>query len=647
MPTGELRAATLDEQSQFTMDVRSLPQVGRPPGDAQQRWTSYFLIQGWLFDDITEGTSTVDPLLIGIFVNGVHTDKEAMAWAAKNGRPQLFQARDVAQAATAPPNNGQPRREIVRVVNAYWGNTSRALDDPWSDAATEMISGAVVGVVGVAGVNIFRAGTTQGWAQLFVQAPVRQQIANVTRGAAASRTAARGSRQFLPRVSPAMAKNGVTEETLIRAAVNKTTVEWALRTQIRDAYLRLAWANTALATGGQMASIWDNAIFSAENDMADLDAVAIAEADRELALATEEAEQPRGFIEEAEAIWGDPLKRDPEGDPGRGIRTYPPGPQGLQVDGEPILTSEGVPVVVQITGNETPAEIAALLNAAGITGLQDDDPLIGVPPGGFNAEVSLEDKLYDANRTTGVGVYDDVAGMSDYAIRHADPVFVQADYKFSDRNHVLFNMTPPQVEAFQNQAIDAGLINPDIAGFALGSRGQQTIDAMETTMVYANNMGRDWRGAVEQLASEWQGKLRAIEAEKDRENQRLYSPQPFMALDTAFTAQTVKEDIRKRLGREPNQAELQMLQGYIQSQYRTAYEENERVLRADYAAEGRAIEDKTEQDAVSGVQVDWGARFAEEFEDRYASELDRKKRTEQAASKRGNLMASFRLGQNI
>jgi hypothetical protein len=668
------------------------PDMAKAQGDVQDRAISYMVALWAIVDDIDQGTSIATPEMIAEFASAWYRDPEAIKHIKEKSDIPFLEIEEVANAAIQ-----QGRRDIVLPLINISSSEGQIREDPYSNAAVMIASGSAVNF----GFNVARAGSIFGWNAL-LSGGIRESSRNILLGASVARLTSKSFTAF-PAVIRAIGIKAplISEEVAVYAALKGINLTAAYRTARILHHLRTATGGVAITTAAaspftMAASAWSNAVNAAENDAGDLDAIMMAELDRQLMAAANElanvpmpeaafdldrvnavrAGSPDSFNQALGQSSQRPLNYEREqtidyGVGGAGSRVQAPtdnptalpagqwqgppaNPAGIYnaaENGVVIVDGNGEPYTFTLDGTMTEEEmneqlIPALVQA-GVVGEKADNQVIGVPLEGHTAYPSSILTEYDEIRGDDRS---DIGELAEQNLRkrhqrETGVTAVKAEYRYGHIKDVIWDMTPAQVASFQTRGIEAGLIDPDKPGFLLGIPDDATQFAMETAMHVANNSGRDWKGSIDVLAAAWQTHL--LELANEEISKPIYQPNPYRAIDTAYTSQVVKDQIRSALGREPNAAELNSMQDYISSQHKAAYTESERVNRADFAASGRMIEEETEQDAIMGVDVDWQARFAEEFERKYEDEITRKGRTELVDSKRGDLRQSFSVGQNL
>lgn len=147
-----------------------------------------------------------------------------------------------------------------------------------------------------------------------------------------------------------------------------------------------------------------------------------------------------------------------------------------------------------------------------------------------------------------------------------------------------------------------------------------TVDGLTRLLSLSNRAGTRWQATI--------GRLRSLEEQGLLEGeQQQYEPAPRLTPDYDALAQDVKATFRQRLGRDPDDYELQQLTGALTGFYANEHEAAEELRRIQH-----------EQATRPGVQVggtvqgvDPMAKFRQMFEQQYDAELDFVEDKQQAA----------------
>jgi hypothetical protein len=249
-----------------------------------------------------------------------------------------------------------------------------------------------------------------------------------------------------------------------------------------------------------------------------------------------------------------------------------------------------------------------------------DNPLLGFP-GKFGVAPYVEKGASPYEQYTGLPFQD-------------TPRDYQARYWSSDVQNEVYGMSMADRQWLEARAIEAGLIDPDQPVLTA-----HLTEVMAVAMTEANTSAyvEDWRMSLERLA---------IENQEKEDTRAPYIRSPYIALDPAVAKQTVKSAIRSQLGREPNDSDMRVLAGGISADHRANFQAMQNADYERWLLEGRiADEGLTAADGPLDVGtfqgVDYGARFAERFDERFKNEIDRRERTTFVQSATQNLMTGL------
>lgn len=205
----------------------------------------------------------------------------------------------------------------------------------------------------------------------------------------------------------------------------------------------------------------------------------------------------------------------------------------------------------------------------------------------------------------------------------------------------------PQIEEFQQDAIDAGLIEPE-ANIRWGSRDPFTRHAFTAIVTEANANGNTWEDQLKDRIVQYQQWLVDNPEEPERIAQYgAFIAPTYRAPDYASLAQSVQATMAQKLGRRPSEAEMQLLVEQMSAYDKQQWGAQVQADRQTHAARARAFENERDDNTVaeqSGgtVQgVDAEARFLEFFNDKFSGEIKHRERVDQVQGKQGGLFASL------
>lgn len=192
-----------------------------------------------------------------------------------------------------------------------------------------------------------------------------------------------------------------------------------------------------------------------------------------------------------------------------------------------------------------------------------------------------------------------------------------------DAEQILQSMDPAMVARIQDRLISAGFMSG--GAFAVGSPvDDKTVEGFRGLLGYANTQGTVWQSAlsgVEQLIEET-----GIGGDGGGGGRAPFVAPTYMAPDYSTLAQTVKDHLRKTLGRDADESELALFTAELSGWDREAFESEAAAMRAEYEAAEQG------RDAPAEAQtVDPLARFKESFESRFRGEIQGIKDREEAA----------------
>lgn len=182
-------------------------------------------------------------------------------------------------------------------------------------------------------------------------------------------------------------------------------------------------------------------------------------------------------------------------------------------------------------------------------------------------------------------------------------------YYLGDEYAILKGMTVEDRVRLQQQLVSLGLASNvtygEIDGGETGQSG--TLGAMRRLLAMANASGDEWVNVLNRIATN--------PAMQDGADE--YEPAPNLTPDYASIAQDIKSEFRQRLGRDPDDYELQQLAGQMTGFYADEYAAQEEFRQLQHEAQ-----------TTPGVQgggtvgrVDPMARFREVFDERFGAEL--------------------------
>lgn len=220
--------------------------------------------------------------------------------------------------------------------------------------------------------------------------------------------------------------------------------------------------------------------------------------------------------------------------------------------------------------------------------------IAGAPPPGATAATSDEPQVIG-------GFFDaDPGSYPDHLIRGPE----RQPYFEGDEFAILKSLNTEERVRLQQQMAAIGVApNP-----LYGELDDTTLNGMKKLLGMANRDGKTWEETLRAVATN-----PALQQGAGQ-----FEPSPHIQPDYATLAQDVKRTFRQRLGRDPEEYEMQQLTGELTGFYAVANEAQTELERIRHT-----------QGSTPGVQaggtvtnIDPTARFMESFEARYANELD-------------------------
>lgn len=212
-------------------------------------------------------------------------------------------------------------------------------------------------------------------------------------------------------------------------------------------------------------------------------------------------------------------------------------------------------------------------------------------------------------------------------------------YHVRDIEETVANMGTIKLLAFQEQAIAAGLIDPESVinnqRFRPGLVDSRTFEAMGLLQGLANMQGD---------RTTWQEMLDNLEAtyEEPKSDRRPWVPsRAYFTPDFARISQGIDDIFARELGRDPNGWEAELLAQEYRNAHRAGFDQEMAAEQFLYDAEGRAIEDDVAIKPPTYEEIDPWARAMETFDSQFSNEMDAKQRWADVRSKTSNLFGSL------
>ena len=670
-------------------DVEAYP-IAPVEGDPAVRGMLYMIIAGQLYDDIVANRPIqVTDDQLAVLIHGVMRDGDATDFLAEQG-VFLPQPADI---GTNFYTNGHRDKAIL--THQIWSTVGKGASDPVGNTA--IAAAATVGIGTAA--SVLKYGFMATLKALPILAAWQSRGAATSGTPALARlvqklTAGKAGQAVSATQAAVMAGRGMLYGKLPTMSVGYVNgIERYITSASARALLDRAVAGNFLYAGTNEAIMmaanysdpegWDEAdrIIMEEALQKEMEAIGVMYADEEIQndmaqlgmVVDNPAAGPQASDPTTVTTWADernaafqsylgaPQQSGMAGQPGQaptGFGGPMPGEMtgmgNIVQDDRVVKDAWGNIVSIDFEAFNDPGELQAVLEATAYNPAEDD-PLIGVPQNYVAAPGSAQvayDEYGDALRQGATG-YDrrgpsgTMAGSPGGQYRPGQsytgaPTAVPAEYRGSHAQDTVFNMTPAQLERFQNQAIRAGLINPADATFIFGSHDQQTMDAMVTIMGHANSMGRSWQSAAQIMGNDYQAKLREAEENEPKAIKPLFVPSaPYQSLDPETTRQALQADIERQLGRSANDWEMADFASYMEANHRSNYDSQVAAERAIWEARGRAALGEDPGALPKLELVDEQARYEAKFEERYEDELEETGRWDRMKQDTNTLFRSF------
>ncbi len=198
------------------------------------------------------------------------------------------------------------------------------------------------------------------------------------------------------------------------------------------------------------------------------------------------------------------------------------------------------------------------------------------------------------------------------------------------RYHLGFDWSPASWDAsrrvvLKDSLVRAGYLDPDQqAGGATWAFAEAS--AMAALADEANGIGTTWNQQLAKVAANPSEAAKRRAKGRAGADRRPFVAPAFLKPDMATLTQSVKQSIRQRLGREPTGTEMGELVETLGVDFRAEFGAQVAALRSEFDATTRAIDTDEPQAAGTVQSVNPAARFAEHFDQRFAGEIDVRKR---------------------
>lgn len=214
-------------------------------------------------------------------------------------------------------------------------------------------------------------------------------------------------------------------------------------------------------------------------------------------------------------------------------------------------------------------------------------------------------------------------------------------YRESDVQRMLAQLDPGEIAALQLRLADAGFFDKN--SVVLGTADLQVEDAFSKVLGQANFDGIPWEVTLDNMVKGYQEALR----QQTKPKRTLFRSR--LVPDYAMLSQTAKDAVTSKLGRKPNDWEVELLADELRAGYRAKADEEYRYQYAQWEAQGRAEEygDDEVVDLGTFTEVDPMARMQEKFDEQFAPEMEAIDRWNQVQGSMGNLMGGLNRISNL
>jgi len=229
------------------------------------------------------------------------------------------------------------------------------------------------------------------------------------------------------------------------------------------------------------------------------------------------------------------------------------------------------------------------------------------------------------------------------AVLAGDPLLRQPGFRNNDWFVYLGRLTQPELVSLQNDLVAANRIDMADDGKAkhLGMIDGELVTAMSFVM-YEMNLGGDTRNPAMFARNQADDAIRRGISQTQKRptgggaRRAPFYIEAYIAPDYDTLSQAAKQKARLDLGRELNQAEIELLAEKMKADDRTAFDVRQKARRANYNAAGRGGDA-----GFVGETEDVQASFLEFFENKYANEIQRGQDVEQVYGATRNLFGGL------
>ncbi len=228
-----------------------------------------------------------------------------------------------------------------------------------------------------------------------------------------------------------------------------------------------------------------------------------------------------------------------------------------------------------------------------------------------------------------------------YRTNEVKPIFRGDD--FTD---YLTSLTPVQLSSTQAMMVTAGFLNPETLSmstkFQPGLIDANTMIGMRNVMIAADANGyRDIPAFLRAAGKVGEG-FKYPSSGGGRFRRAPFERKAYLAPDYDTLTQYVKSVASQQVGRKLNDAELTLMADKMGEDHRANFDITEKARRAQYDAAGRGGDP-----GFQGEMIDMEASFKEFFEEKYATEIERRDTVEDVYNSTQNFFGSLDNAANL
>ncbi|RKZ89392.1 MAG: hypothetical protein DRQ39_00835 [Gammaproteobacteria bacterium] len=228
---------------------------------------------------------------------------------------------------------------------------------------------------------------------------------------------------------------------------------------------------------------------------------------------------------------------------------------------------------------------------------------------------------------------------------HSEPSGYTPRYFEGTYQSIMAGWSIAQIEWFQEQAIAAGMIDPE-RRYSVGQRDAVTTNAFYTLIGEANNNGNTWEDQLQGNIDSYRQWQSENPSGSGRDPYPAFVSPTYIAPDYATLAQATKSHAAETLGRRLSQAEMALLTDELRGLDKQQWNSQTQADRQTHAANARAYDDQVaggggEQAGGTTQGVDSEARFLQLFDEKFSGEIKHRERVDQAGMKNAGFFGSI------